>query len=229
MKKLFTVMTLLLALSSPKAVMAFCDLPGFYVGVFGAASIPDTDKRHHHHDSSGSGSGNSSNKTHIHNLDTGYFVSGSIGRRFCEWPVRAELEVGYHHNQKRKHHHNSSGSDNNHHRRNSDANTWSILVNGLYDFQTCWCVKPFLGAGIGYASTELKRHHNNHSSSGNNGDSSSHHRRHKDKNGFAWQLIAGLGYPVCDGWDLSIEYRYFNPAERRLHNHDIGLGVKYTF
>lgn len=236
MKKLMTLMTVLLALSAPKAVQAFDDLlpEGLYVGAFGAVDFPHV-KKHHSHSSDASGS--------IHNkLKTGYFFSGALGYRFCEG-LRAELETGFHHNKKKKHHNSTSGDFN---RQGGNANTWSVLVNGLYDFQTCWCLKPFLGAGIGYSSTNLKRGHfggndgssssasnggcndcGNEESSGSSSSSSSHHKRRKT--GFAWQLIAGVAYPLCDGWDVSLQYRYFNSAVRRLHNNDVGIGLAYTF
>ncbi|MCE5318343.1 MAG: porin family protein [Parachlamydia sp.] len=231
MKKLMALMTVLVAFAAPNAAQAFFmndNFPqGLYLGAFGAADFP-ADK-HHSHSHSGSG-----NHGHEKKLETGYFVAGSLGYRLCDgW--RGEVEGGYHHNSRKKHHHNDSSNHN--HRRHGDANTWSVMFNGYYDIPTCWCVKPFVGAGIGYADTEHKRHHRHHSSSagvdcaGGCGSSSSHHHhRHHDKNGFAWQLIAGIAYPVCDGWDVSLQYRYFNPtAVSRLHYNDVGIGLAYAF
>lgn len=231
MKKLMALCTLLLAFSAPKAVQAFDNLDnlteGLYIGAFGAADFPHVNRGHHSHHSSSSWSGSSER---FHNrLKTGYFVSGSLGYRFCELQgFRVELEGGYHHNTHKKHHHHDSS---NHFRRNhhGDANTWSILVNGLYDFETCWCVKPFLGAGIGYSSTHFKRSHHGHDSSSSCSDCGSHHHHKRRKHGFAWQLIAGLAYPLCDGWDISLQYRYFNPAVTRVHNNDVGIGLAYSF
>src|SRR5438132_193223 len=123
MKKLMAVLTLLMAMTAPQAAQAWDDVPeGIYVGGFGAVSFAQTKKEH-----------DSNNK-----LRTGYFFSGAVGYRFCEG-IRAELEGGYHHNRAKKHH---SDSDNS----RGSLNTWSILVNGLYDIPTCWCVKPFVGA-----------------------------------------------------------------------------------
>lgn len=271
MKKLMALMTMLLALSAPKAVQAFDGLGLFdgcgcnwYVSGFGAASFAETKKHHHHSSSSGSNLNQNFNQHESNKLKTGYFFSGAIGTRLdC---FRVELEGGYHHNSKKKHHRHSSSSSsssssgnnenngsssssnnivcgNNSSNSKGEAKTWSVLVNFLYDFETCWCVKPFLGAGIGWASTERKHHRCHLSSSstgceggcdngncGSSSSSSSRHHHKKDKDGFAWQIIAGVAYPLCDGWDLSLQYRYFNPAEKtKIHNHDVGVGLAYTF
>jgi opacity protein-like surface antigen len=243
MKKLMALMTVLLALSAPKAAQAFVDefLPEGcpYVSAFGAANFAHVRRSHHH----GSGSGSDVSSESFHNrLRTGYFFSGALGYRFCDG-LRAEIEGGYHHNQRKSRSHGSD-SDSGSRSRGGNANTWSVLVNGLYDFQTCWCLKPFLGVGIGYSSTDFKRrrHDNNNNSSsatseicdtcGEGSDSSSSsdgHRSRRRKTGFAWQLIAGVAYPLCDGWDVSLQYRYFQSAVTRLHNNDVGIGLAYTF
>lgn len=245
MKRLMAIMTVLLALTAPKAVQAFdgCCPQGLYLSGFGAASFAEVEKHHHCH-----------NK-----LKTGYFFSGALGWRLCGCDgLRAEIEGGYHFHEKdhhKRHHSSSSSSSSENHNgslsssssrhrceqkhKRGDAETWSVLVNFLYDFETCWCAKPFLGAGVGYASTEFKRHHRKHSSSStssecceNDCSSSSSSRKHhkKEEDGFAWQLIAGLAYPLCDGWDLSLQYRFFNPVEKaRIRFHDVGIGIAYNF
>lgn len=243
MKKLMALMTVLMAFAAPNAAQAFllnndgcgCFPQGLYLSAFGAADFP-SDSHHSHKHSSSSGSGHFNR--HEKGLDTGYFVAGAVGYRLCEgW--RGEVEGGYHHNSRKKHHHDSSSSDHfNNRRRHGDVNTWSVMFNGYYDIQTCWCVKPFVGVGIGYADSEHKRHGRHHgSSSSSNGcdtcvgsSSSHHHRKHHDKNGFAWQLIAGVAYPICDCWEVSLQYRYFNPTYvSRLHYNDVGIGLAYAF
>lgn len=235
MKKLMALLTVLAAFAAPNAAQAFlfgddcCGPQGVYLGFFGAADFP-SDKNHHHHDSSGSG-----NVGHEHSrkLETGYFVAGSIGMRKYEC-FRGELEGGYHHNSRKKHHHDSSSDHHGNRGHRGDTNTWSIMFNGFYDIQTCWCVKPFIGIGLGFASTEHKHHKRNHSDSSGCatcGSSSSHHHHHNNRrDGFAWQAIVGLAYPVCDCWDISIQYRYFNNTRvNRLHYNDVGVGIAYAF
>ena len=86
-----------------------------------------------------------------------------------------------------------------------DEHELAGLVNAYYDFNpypVCnFCLAPFVGAGVGYA-----------------------------KHSFAWQLIAGLNYPLQDNIDLSLSYRFFNLAcHENIHNHGLALGLNYHF
>lgn len=224
MKKKFTLLMASMMLLGASAAQAWTDAgccyedpccedqTGFYIGGFGGASFISTSK------SCGR------NKRHF---DTGYVLSASLGYRWCH-NVRVEFEYAYRNNKVR--HRNSSiiardGESCGKKHRSFFQNAY--MFNGIYDLDMCndWCVKPYIGAGIGYAQNR-NGHHNFH-----NFDAvSSESRRHRrDKNGLAWQIIAGLAYPICDEVDLSIEYRFFKARDHHLSNNDIGVGLRYYF
>jgi opacity protein-like surface antigen len=81
---------------------------------------------------------------------------------------------------------------------NCKATTLAAILNGYYDLDLGSQIKPFLGAGIGYASTNLK------DSSLDWGSAS----------GFTYQLKAGVGYSISDRQDIYVQYKYINaPAQ----------------
>lgn len=182
------------------------DQSGFYIGGFGGASFISTSKNH--------------NEIKRH-FDTGYILSASIGYRWCH-SVRVEFEYAYRNH--KGHHRNKADCDEffcGTKKKNFCQNAY--MFNGIYDLDLCndWCVKPFIGFGIGYA----ENHNDHHRFCGDCAESSHRH----NKNGLAWQIIAGIAYPICDSIDLSLEYRYFKGRDHHLNNNDIGLGLRYYF
>lgn len=210
MKKKFTLLMASMMLLGASAAQAWndsgccyedpcCeDQTGFYIGGFGGANFISTSRDC------------GQNRRHF---DTGYVFTASLGYRWCH-NVRFEFEYGYRNN--KGHHRDSDISARRHRHFTQNA----YMFNGFYDIAMCndWCLKPFVGAGIGYAQSR-----NGHY----NFDSVSYNRN--KRNGFAWQIIAGLAYPICDEVDLSLEYRFFKTRERRLYNNDVGVGLKYYF
>jgi len=163
-----------------------CDNSSFYVGGFGGANFVQTTKDHGFKPK----------------FDTGYVLAASIGYRW-EYNLRFEFEYGYRRNQSKRHSHRH-------------LTTNSYLFNGFWDIPWCndWNLKPFLGAGIGYAKQRASTRHGHGLGS---------------KKGFAWQLIAGVAYPICDIADVSIEYRFFKGRANHIFNHAVGAGLKYYF
>lgn len=160
----------------------------FYAGAFGGVNWLQNNHHHQH-------------------ARTGYLLGLDAGYKWCNG-LRTEFEFSYRNNRK---HNNGSR----HHTQN-----YAGLINVLYDFDQagCWCVRPFLGAGIGVASE--KRHH------GGTTDSSSSSNR---RSNFAWQLIAGIAYPLNDCVDLDLSYRFFKTTHAKANNHGLALGVNYNF
>lgn len=225
MKKQFTLLMASMMLLGASTAQAWTDAgccyediccedqTGFYVGTFAGANFISSSNSH---------SRNVNVYNNRRNFNTGYVVDASVGYRWCH-DIRMEFEYAYRSNQGRhrwNQSNNVSGSFCSKH-KNFVQNAY--MFNGFYDIAGCqdWCVKPFVGAGVGYANTRNARHHVN------NGDSS--RRRHNCDGGFAWQIIAGLAYPICDQIDLSLEYRFFKAKERKLYNNDVGVGLKYYF
>ena len=211
MKKLMFIAAACLALVMPKAAQAFddcCDVPsigdGFYVGGFAGVSFPDNVKQHRHRVK----------------LDTGYLVGASLGYRTCN-NFRFEGEVAYRHNDGKKHksHHQK------HHQKRGEFESTSVMANALYDFDMCWCVKPYVGFGLGYAHAKAKRGHQGHHNNNHHND-----HRHSSKSSFAWQAIAGVAYPLTCNIDLDLQYRYFQATDIKHYNdNDIVAGLRYNF
>lgn len=102
--------------------------------------------------------------------------------------------------------------------------TYAVLANFYYDldFCNCWNLKPYIGAGVGYAHNVTKAKVRF--------PGESRHRSEDDKSDkFAWQIIAGVAMPVTDCIDLALEYRYFNSGIRKIHNHDAGAALRFWF
>jgi opacity protein-like surface antigen len=78
--------------------------------------------------------------------------------------------------------------------KNCDATTFAAILNGYYDIETGGQIKPFVGAGVGFASTNLK-------GEGKDWGSAS---------GLTYQLKAGVGYPLSDRQDIYLQYKYVN-------------------
>lgn len=187
------------------------DQTGFYIGTFAGGNFITTC--------------NHRNRSDIfrnrHNFSSGYVVDASIGYRWCN-DLRFEFEYAYRNNKGRHRWRESRNEDTFccSKRKNFVQNAY--MFNAFYDLNLCndWCLnlKPFVGVGIGYASG--RNHH--HRFDGER------HRWNRD-NGFAWQVIAGLAYPICDEIDLSLEYRFFKGRAERLYNNAVGVGLKYYF
>lgn len=145
-------------------------------------------------------------KFHHRDPKTGFLVGGNVGYKWCNG-LRAELEFSYRDNEVRGH---DWESDNHTH-------LYAGLFNILYSFDSwgCWCLKPFIGAGVGGGSA--KRHHTFCDPC------------HKSQSTFVWQLIAGLAYPLNNCVDIALTYRYFNTTNHTLHNHGLALGLGYNF
>lgn len=177
------------------------DLHGLYLEATGGVSWIDIHRQH---------------RVRV-NTNTGYFVSGAIGYRWC-YGFRTEAEVGYHRASLRSFKYEGE-------RFHVGGHTRSIsyMANLYYDLPFCFWVTPYVGGGIGYAQNRFNIH--NHYS-----DFS------RKRNGFAWQVMAGLEYDLCNlsdclsNWSASIEYRYYRPSRLRHTNfNDLNFDLRYNF
>ncbi|MBN9378959.1 MAG: hypothetical protein BGO14_02900 [Chlamydiales bacterium 38-26] len=210
MKKFVLLTILFAAFLVPQCVKAV-DMEGFYVGATGAANFLSNTKRHHGRYERGS------------RYQTGFFGAIDLGYRWCSG-FHMEAEVAYRYNRAKRHRgYDYNGLSTRRHRGHRDV--WAAMVNVLYDINMCWCVEPYVGVGIGYAHVRNGRNNNFY------GYGRRHH--HRDDNQFAWQVIAGVAYPICDNIDLAVEYRFFDTTtrrhERNVYNNDIGVNLKYYF
>lgn len=202
MKKLILLAVMFMALIVPNCVKAFdmpFDLNGYYISANASCNFLTNHKKHH------------SKVT----FDPGYLLAPAVGYRFCNG-IRVEGEFAYRHNANKK---IKAYGVRLH--VGGHIETFAGLANMYYDFPTCWMLKPYVGAGIGYGYSKLKL--STETLSGR--FSVKGHR-----SGFAWQLIAGAAFPICDNVDLAVEYRFFrNEAIRDASNNDIGASLRYYF
>jgi outer membrane protein OmpA-like peptidoglycan-associated protein len=79
------------------------------------------------------------------------------------------------------------------------SEVWTGMVNVLYDIKLNSPIKPFIGAGIGFANWDIK----------GGPRSNAALRVNDDVTGPAWQGIVGVGYDINPNWTVTAEYRYF--------------------
>lgn len=135
------------------------------------------------------------------NFDTGVSFGGAFGYDYPDSPLRAEVEFNY---------------------RSADATdiplafgsegdfaSTSLMINGIYAFDTGSALRPYVGLGIG-ALTEI--------------DFDIGDAEFSDRDGFAYQAMIGVEYPVSDRFALFAEARYFSAGSVDLET-DAGEGL----
>lgn len=176
------------------------DTSNFYAEVFGGANFLQTEK-------------NGGIKS---DFQTGYIVSGSLGYNW-RYGLRLEAEYAFRRNQYRKVHFFGRSFHLHGHFQSS-----SYMANLLWDLPLCnwgidlWNITPFIGGGIGYDCQQL--HAKNEGLIFNT-----------TAKGFAWQVLAGLGYPITCNMDISVEYKFHQGRFCHLYNHSVGVGLTYKF
>ncbi len=96
--------------------------------------------------------------------------------------------------------------------KDCDATTFAAILNGYYDIETGGQIKPFVGAGVGFASTNLK-------GEGKDWGSAS---------GLIYQLKAGVAYPLSERQDIYLQYKYVNaPATYVIKDQQTSTDFNY--
>jgi opacity protein-like surface antigen len=104
-----------------------------------------------------------------------------------------------------------------------EMSSWAVMINGYYDFDTGSALKPFIGAGLGYANVDLEL--------GSDSD---------DDGVFAYQFMAGLGFAISKEVSLDLQYRFFatdDPEfskygaafEYEYMTHNVMAGLRFNF
>lgn len=197
MKKLILMLAALLAIALPKVAQAdffdFCcdseGVEGFYLT--GDAGLNFLHYKHKH--------------TTI-DFKPGWLVGAHAGYRWC-MGVRTEAELTYRYNRSKTF--KEEGFPKVH--IGGHLRTWSFMGNILYDIPLCWCITPYIGAGIGYDSTKIKACKNG------------------SENGFAWQIIAGGLYPIDECMEMGLEYVFHKGKEKGLNNNSVDVRFNFFF
>jgi opacity protein-like surface antigen len=165
---------------------------GFYVSILGGANFMQ--------DKSGTQGVPLAGTSFKFDPDTGFTVGGAVGLHLDKWlkGTRVEFEASYRHN-------DVGGSWTNFsvpffHSGGPVSATMSnfaVMANVWYDIDVGQKWVPYVGGGAGWDRAHL------------DGVFVGSTAFSVERSGFAFQLGAGLNYPIQDGVSLGIGYRYF--------------------
>lgn len=139
----------------------------------------------------------------------GYTLGGVVGYKFCD-DFRLEGEISYRNNSYKHLKYHSQKVD-----LSGNTKAWSFMANGYYDLPVQWVVTPYVGAGIGYDKFCGK------AASAKVSDE-----------GFAWQVMTGVNYDLCQGVQVNLEYKFheaFLRKNAKTFDNALTLGVKKFF
>jgi len=149
--------------------------------------------------------------------DPGFVINGAIGAELNPM-IRTEAEIGFHWNTA-----DQGGTT-----VDWTFRTFSFMGNGYFDIPTNSPLRPYLGAGLGFALVQLK------------GDNFGLTSSDSDLVG-AFQLMAGIGFDYNPKVSFTFGYRYFtttDPAfilpgtgafDTELTSHDFLFGARFRF
>jgi len=146
-------------------------------------------------------------------FDTGYYVGGVLGYRWC-FGLRTEFEFTYRYNNLRSFRTFSTTFD-----TGGSLRRMSYMANAIYDFNfpsLCWPITPYLGAGIGYDHAQITVNDFFVNPEGR-------------KKGLSYQVLAGIGYKVFSYGVIALDYRFHKGREKDLYNHSLGVSGNYFF
>jgi opacity protein-like surface antigen len=142
-------------------------------------------------------------------MDSGFGFLAAVGNKFDG--LRGEAEIAYRTNDLNK---TSTGP------ATGEITSLSFLGNLLIDFPLSENLQPFLGAGMGLAQV----------------DSGSDDLNNANDTVFAYQLIAGIGFPLTYVTTIDLQYRYFATAnpdfsgiEAEYETHNFFAGLRFDF
>ena len=128
----------------------------------------------------------------LNNVDGSLIVGAGVGYRFAS-SLRGDVTLTY----RGFYDLNESTFEA---RYNASVTSTALMVNGYYDF-TAGGVRPYIGAGIGWARNETSDLHQNFGLGFINTFSGA------TRDDTAYALMAGVGIPYS-GWTLDIGFRY---------------------
>lgn len=141
---------------------------------------------------------NGGNATLSVNSDLGYVVGAAVGRKLDEVVpgLRTELELSY----------RSNAIDGvfDGYCYDTDINghdsTFAAMINAAYDLPKVMELKPYVMAGFGYSARRI---------AWEPAPSNWYDGFGTERQGFAWQVGAGVSYDITEDVSLGLGYRYF--------------------
>lgn len=93
----------------------------------------------------------------------------------------------------------------------------SLLLNGYFDFDLGWALRPYVGVGIGAASLD-----------GDDVPVGGRNAAGKDTTELAYQGIIGVAWAFNRTWVAALDYRYFGTSDDEVSAQTILLSVRYN-
>lgn len=154
-------------------------------------------------------------------IKTGFIGAGALGWKW-EQDIRTELELSY----RDANVSTIGGAD-----ADGGQDIFSTMANLLFEPDMDTDLSVYVGAGIGIAWTNWS-----------NVSTATSPVFDGSESGFAYQGIVGMAYPISDGLDLTLDYRYQNqtgldyPAvaggstamDHDNRNHNVMLGLRFA-
>lgn len=145
-------------------------------------------------------------------MKPGYCIGSAVGYKFSN--LRFEIEAAYQRSARKCRSYMYT-------RTSGFKEIGSFMANVCYDFDVDFCLKPFLGAGVGYYESRLHTHwHRQY-------DSYYYGKICKDR-GLVGQSIVGVKYSLSDEFEISIDYRLFQQEKKRVLQR-VGLSATRYF
>jgi opacity protein-like surface antigen len=95
--------------------------------------------------------------------------------------------------------------------------SWSLMLNGYYDFEVGGPWKPYVAAGLGVARNEVKTISATNPAAATLPALFSNFQLEGDTDtGFAWTLGAGVGYAVTPRMTLELGYRFVDLGDLKI-------------
>lgn len=138
--------------------------------------------------------------------EAGFLLGGALGTRLDEVlpGLRLEVEASWRRNDIAGRFHENDFFGNRNGILDADQSTFAVMANIWYDIDLGGKLVPYFGGGAGWARTQADGVF--YRTAVTPGISQTFD---VDGSGFAWQLGAGLKYPIDDGVTLGVNYRYF--------------------
>lgn len=186
---------------------------------------------------------NKVNHRHIHvDFDGGYVVGATVGYTWCN-DFSLEGEFTYRNNdvdkvkfRKRDCHNNGDcvakshdDHDGKHHRKNKrhssgELRSYAVMANLRWDIPLDCNFTPYIRGGIGYADTKVHSRYRWWDSE----NQCNRWHRSRSENGFAWQVGAGVMFPIDCNIVLGIGYNFLR-AQKDINNNSVTVAANYYF
>lgn len=165
-------------------------------------------------------------------MGTGMSLGAGAGYQFNSW-LRADVTIDHRFDARYRGQTRVGGADW-HHQGQMSATT--MLANAYLDLGTWYAFTPYIGAGVGFSAKRLNQYEI--TSGGTTAT-----LKNRNRNDFAWALMAGVAIDTGANTSLDLGYRYLNLRHantgittgiggvslRSLESHEFRAGLRWHF